>query len=486
MNCLEINSNEYEDLRALYRHTLGRNPSEITRLPVAGSNRRYFRLSGAQSIIGVEGEPSENKTFIYLSRHFAEKGLPVPDVIAASESAREYLITDLGDTSLYDFMTTGWREGNWTPEIVDMLKKVISRLPDFQWRGVEGLDRSMLPIQDMDLRSVMWDLNYFKYCFLLPSGTPFDEVKLQDDFDRFAALICSVECSTFMYRDFQSRNVMIANGQPWFIDYQGGRFGPYHYDVVSFLWQTRAAYPDELKELLIDEYLNSAQRYCDIDPDTFRRELLNFRFFRTLQVLGAYGFRGYFERKPAFIRSIPGTIVNLKQLLPLISDKFPYLCSVLADMAHRVEAKQKGGDASELLTVYISSFGYNRHGIPVDESGNGGGFVFDCRAIHNPGRYAEYKSLTGRDPEVIKFLEDDGEILRFLDNVYDIVDKSVDTYNRRGFNRLMVNFGCTGGQHRSVYSADRLAAHLRKKFPDVKIVLSHYEQNIYETFDVEK
>jgi aminoglycoside/choline kinase family phosphotransferase len=409
----------------------------------------------------------------------------VPSVVAESNSGREYLITDLGDVSLYDFMTYGWKNCNWTPDIVEMLKKVISRLPDFQWRGAEGLNRDMLPIPIMDVRSVMWDLNYFKYCFLLPSGTPYDEMRLQDDFDRFADLICSTECNTFMYRDFQSRNVMITDDEPWFIDYQGGRFGPYHYDVVSFLWQTRAAYPDELKEILIDTYIESANKYCEIDPIRFRWELVNFRFFRTLQVLGAYGFRGYFERKHAFINSIPGTIVNLRQLLPMIEPEFPYLCSVLSDMAQRVEQKHKDGDG-EGLTVHIASFGYNRHGIPVDNSGNGGGFVFDCRAIHNPGRYAEYKELTGRDTPVIQFLENDGEILHFLDNVYGMVDNAVDTYNRRGFTRLMVSFGCTGGQHRSVYCANHLAQHIHDKFPDVRIVLSHYEQNIYETLDPER
>lgn len=276
-----------------------------------------------------------------------------------------------------------------------------------------------------------------------------------------------------MYRDFQSRNIMIHGGKPWLIDFQGGRRGPVEYDLVSFLWQARARFTPEMRRQLVEEYLRSARRYRSFDEKAFDRRLQYFVLFRTLQVLGAYGYRGYFEHKAHFVQSIPMAIDNLRALLA--ENDFadmPYLVDLLRRMI-ALPLFELSEEADE-LTVRITSFSYKK-GIPEDASGNGGGFVFDCRAIHNPGRYDEYKQLTGMDEPVINFLDKEEAMQDFLEHVYGIVDYSVEKYRSRGFKNLMVNFGCTGGQHRSVYSAEHLAAHLREKF-GVKVVLTHREQ----------
>lgn len=470
-----------DTLATLYRKTFGVAAASIEKLPSAGSSRKYYRLSGAETVIGTYGaDVEENRAFTYLCRHFGDKGLPVPELLAVSHDCRCYLQSDLGNVSLFDYMATGRREGVWSDDVTAVLEKTVRLLPDMQWRGADGLDfRRCYPVAAMDLRSVMWDLNYFKYCFLKTTGLEFSEVALEDDFERLASTLLSLggDSTTFMYRDFQSRNVMLCCGEPCFIDFQGGRRGPCHYDLVSFLWQAKAAFPDALRDRLISAYVDSASRYTAVDEVRFRAELRYFVLFRTLQVLGAYGFRGYVERKPHFLQSIPAAIANLRRLVdeePLT--EFPALNAILSQMV----ALPRFTTASEsgVLTVKVASFGYKRHGIPADNSGNGGGFVFDCRGLHNPGRYPEYKTLTGRDPEVIEFLEKDGGITVFLDHAFALVDASVANYLERGFTSLSVSFGCTGGQHRSVYSAEHMAAHLAGCFPQARIELTHYEQGI--------
>ena len=279
-----------------------------------------------------------------------------------------------------------------------------------------------------------------------------------------------------MYRDFQSRNVMIKDGEPWLIDFQGGRKGPFYYDVASFLWQAKANYPESLRQELLQEYLDALRVYCKIDETEFYSQLRHFVLFRTMQVLGAYGFRGYFEKKPHFMQSIPFAIENLRQLLQHPYPEYPYLCEVLQQLT---ELKQFKDQQKKPLVVKVMSFAYKK-GIPDDTTGNGGGYVFDCRAINNPGKYDRYKPFIGLDKPVILFLEEDGEILTFLKHVYALVDASVKRYMERGFTNLSVCFGCTGGQHRSVYAAQHLAEHLNEKF-GVEINLIHREQNIQQT-----
>lgn len=471
-----------DTLKQLYTDYVGTEPAAIDELPSSGSNRRYFRLSGADSLIGVLGtSQQENEAFIYMARHFASKGLPVPEVLAVSSDSMVYLQNDLGDTLLFNAIEKGRLTHSFSVDERQLLENTVSLLPDIQFAGAEGMDFGVcFPTESFDERSVMWDLNYFKYCFLKATGLEFDEDHLEDDFHRLSDVLMNVSCDTFMYRDFQSRNVMIKDGQPWFIDFQGGRRGPFYYDIASFLWQAKANFPDSLRHELLEVYLKSLRKYCNIETDEFYSNLRHFVLFRTLQVLGAYGFRGYFEKKPHFMQSVPFAIANLRALLDKPYPEYPYLTSMLSRLVAMKQFEDIPGKRP--LVVKVMSFAYKK-GIPNDASGNGGGFVFDCRAINNPGKYERYKPFTGLDRQVREFLVNDGEVFGFLDNCYSLVDASVARYVERGFTNLMVCFGCTGGQHRSVFCAQAMAEHIFKKF-NVKVELVHREQNIDQTFAV--
>lgn len=472
---------ETNALRDLYKKHVGEDPVKIEEMPASGSNRRYFRLFGRESIIGVAGTcKAENEAFIYLSDHFVKLGLNVPRVLGVSEDHMTYIQEDLGDLILFKLIEKGRLTRSFSNEEREMLVKTISLLPDIQFKGAIGLDFSKCyPTSHFDVRSIMWDLNYFKYCFLKATGLEFEENRLEDDFQALAEVLMRSQSSTFMYRDFQSRNVMIHDGEPWFIDFQGGRMGPFYYDVASFLWQAKAVFPQSLRDDLIGHYIQSLRKYKPVDENYFHEQLRHFVLFRTLQVLGAYGFRGYFEKKPHFMQSVPYAMANLRELLAKPFPEYPYLSRVLSDLINMNQFADQM--KKRTLTVKVMSFAYKK-GIPDDTTGNGGGFVFDCRAINNPGKYERYKPFTGLDQQVIQFLEDDGEITTFLDNCYNLVDASVKRYVERGFTSLMVAFGCTGGQHRSVYSAQHMAEHIHKKF-NVKVELQHREQNIDQTFE---
>ena len=469
-----------EQIKNLYRTYTGHEAEKVTELPSSGSNRRYFRLHGPQTLIGVSGTSiEENRAFIYMADHFRQKGLPVPEVYAQSNDQSFYLQEDLGDTLLFDAIEKGRKSSVFDESEKTLLRQTITKLPEIQFMGSDGFDFSYCyPQEEFNQRSILWDLNYFKYCFLKATGMEFQENRLEDDFLKMSDVLLRNQSATFMYRDFQSRNVMIRDGQPWFIDFQGGRKGPVYYDVASFLWQAKAKYPEDLRQELLLDYIEALRKYMPVDEKYFLSQLRHFVLFRTLQVLGAYGFRGYFEKKPHFIQSVPFAIENLRQLLKQDYPEYPYLCGLLRELT---ELKQFSDDLQRrTLEVKIVSFAYKK-GIPNDPTGNGGGFVFDCRAINNPGKYERYNHFTGLDEPVIRFLEEDGEITVFLEHVYDLVDASVKRYLDRGFTNLMVCFGCTGGQHRSVYSAQHLAEHLHQKF-GVKVSLTHREQNIEQLF----
>lgn len=473
-----------QSLIDLYTSHVGQAPTSIDELPSSGSNRRYFRLAGEKHLIGVLGtSKQENDAFINFDRHFAAKGIPVPEVVAVSKDGMSYLQTDLGDTLLFNAIEKGRLTKVFSPHERELLVKTIRLLPRIQFAGAEGLDFSKCyPTESFDERSIMWDLNYFKYCFLKATGIEFEEDKLEDDFQAMTRELMKAESNTFMYRDFQSRNVMIYNDEPWFIDFQGGRRGPYYYDVASFLWQAKANLSDEFRNELILEYLKSMREYRQVDTAEFFARLRHFVLFRTLQVLGAYGFRGYFEKKPHFMQSVPYAIANLRRLIAMPFAEYPYLSDLLTRL---VNMKQfSDGLEKRSLTVRVMSFAYKK-GIPNDVSGNGGGFVFDCRGVNNPGKYERYKPFTGLDRQVIDFLEEDGEVISFLEHCYALVDASVKRYIERGFTNLMVSFGCTGGQHRSVYCAQHMAEHIHKKF-GVKVELVHREQDIEQLFAIRR
>ena len=503
-----------EALRKLYEQWKGEAPVQTERLAGAGSNREYYRMTDGegQSVIGCIGTSrDENHAFVCLTKHFTRRQLPVPQILAVSNDELRYLQTDLGDQSLFDALRVG-REagGRYTQQERALLVKTIRELPNIQMRGARGLDWSCCyPQPEFDQDSVLFDLNYFKYCFLKATGLDFHELKLEANFRMLAKDLTAETCDAFLYRDFQARNVMLVDGEPRFIDYQGGRKGPFYYDLASFLWQASAKYPDKLRRNLIAEYYDSLKNYTEVPSERhFKARLDLFVLFRTLQVLGAYGFRGYFERKRHFIDSIPPAMDNMRNLLKNSTvDAYPYLKEVLSNMCQLpqfapqkvVMPKRADGykttesniykphpqdgpatfskyDGTGPLVVRVFSFSY-RKGIPEDESGNGGGYVFDCRSTHNPGRYEPYKQLTGLDEPVIRFLEDDGEITIFLQSVYRLADAHVERYLQRGFTSLMFSFGCTGGQHRSVYSAQHLAEHIHEKY-GIEVRICHREQGI--------
>ena len=464
-----------ERLQALYRTRFGKEADAIAPLPGSGSHRRYFRLSGEHgTVIGVIGtDPEENRAFLTEARHFRSKGIPVPEILAVSPDGMSYLQEDLGSESLYDLVAEGRRRGDYSEAEAQLLCKAVAGLPRIQFEGARGLDFSVCyPDSAFNARMIDFDLNYFKYCFLKTAGVEFREIPLQDDFDRLKADLLSEDSDTFLYRDFQTRNVMVRNGEPWYIDFQGGRKGPVYYDVASFVWQARSRFPKPLKERLIRTYLDALKPYSDLGEAEFRQQLRLFVLLRTLQVLGAYGYRGKFEKKEYFLESIPYAMENLREILETPFERYPYLDAVLRELA----AQPAPVLESDTLEVQVFSFSYKK-GIPEDTSGNGGGYVFDCRGMHNPGRYERFKQSTGRDADVIAFLEERGEVRRFMDQVYCLVDPHVERYISRGFSHLQVCFGCTGGQHRSVYCAEALARHLQRKYR-IRIRLTHREQGL--------
>ena len=505
-----------DKLILLYTEYAGHEPVSCDELPGAGSNRKYYRLTGADgsTLIGAVGTSrDENHAFCYLADHFTKAGLPVPQVVAQSSDGLRYLQTDLGSYSLFDALKGG-REtgGRYNAHERELLHRTIAALPAIQITGSNGMDFShCYPQESLDETNVLFDLNYFKYCFLKATGIDFHELKLEAAFRLMARDMVAIPGDAFMYRDFQARNVMLdGQGNPFFIDFQGGRRGPVQYDVASFLWQASARYSNSLREELIQTYISSLKQYIEVNEKQFRQDLKLCVLFRLLQVLGAYGFRGYFERKKHFLESIPAAIQNLRELLQNDGCPYPYLREVITRLVELPQFAPKPEkpvvradgykttdnnpyaahpddgpatfsryDGKGPLVVRVFSFSFHK-GIPQDESGNGGGYVFDCRSTHNPGRYEPYKKLTGLDEPVIRFLEDDGEILTFLESVYKLADAHVQRYLQRGFTDLMFCFGCTGGQHRSVYSAQHLAEHIHSKF-GIKVIVSHREQGISQT-----
>jgi N-acetylmuramate 1-kinase len=481
-----------ERLVKLYESLYGTAPTNTEQIKGSGSARQYYRLSSkGNSAIGVIGSSlEENRAFIEITRHFNKQNLPVPTVYNVSPDGMAYLQSDLGSISLYQLLTNSRNNCKYTDADFLSLEKAVRGLPRMQIIGAQGLDLSLCyPTAKMDETAIHFDFNYFKYCFLkLQPKIDFNELDLEKDFCAFCEDIINMSSSedSLILRDCQARNVMMkSDGEsltPYFIDYQGCRIGPKEYDLASFLWQSSAHYPQELRDRLVECYIEALRELRpDTNPDTVRKNLELMVLFRLVQVLGAYGFRGLIERKAYFLNSIPGSIANLKDVLNKGTAKpHPYLENVLKSIVQNNEANSALPSASQQdnkLTVTIYSFSFKK-GIPVDPSGNGGGYVFDCRSTHNPGKYDQYKELTGLDAPVIKFLEEDGEITTFLNSVYPIVTHHVQRFSERGFTHLMICFGCTGGRHRSVYSAQHTAEHLRRLFPDINIHLIHRERNI--------
>ncbi len=466
----------------LYKDWKGTGHKQLDVLPQSGSERRYFRLHDTHdSVIGTYGANiKENETFIYFSNHFRKRDLPVANILAVNDTTTAYLQEDFGDRSLLSVL----EEKNFTGEVYILFKKSLVALAKLHVKGDEGLNYNLcLTNAEFGKQAIMADLLYFKYYFLDALRRPYDKQKLIDDFEALSNYLTHTEYKYFMFRDFQSRNILVKDDHSIrFIDYQGGMKGAPQYDVASMLWQARANLPDEWKENLLVDYMNAFENLIGspLERNIFRSQYNGYVLIRLLQVLGAYGFRGLFERKAQFLTSIPLALRNLKwffenQSLGIAVPEFGKVLNIcVSDEVVEHFTPLQANEQTPLL-VKICSFSY-RKGIPQDESGNGGGFVFDCRGVLNPGRIQEFKTMHGRDKSVMDYLEQQTRMNEFLNSVFDIVDITVEDYIGRGFESLMVSFGCTGGQHRSVYAADALARHLRNKFK-VKIELKHCVQD---------
>ncbi len=467
-----------DQLISLFESHFKEEVTFFEQLPASGSYREYARMksSGHQVIGAYNQDIKENQAFLEFSAHFRNNEIPVPRIFAVGNDLKTYLQEDLGNTTLFDFLTQTRETEGFSAKIVDEYKKVLRQLPRIQLVAGKDIDYSVCyPREAFDKQSMMWDLNYFKYYFLKLAKIPFDEQALEDDFQAFSDYLLAVDNHAFLYRDFQSRNVMLKDGQVYFIDYQGGRKGALQYDLASLLYDAKANIPEAERDELLEFYLNELSQYKHTDREKFKSLFGGYVLIRIMQAMGAYGFRGFYEKKEHFLKSIPFALKNLEALLAknTIQVKLPELFKVLKAVTESTFLKTIS-PVNDRLTVRISSFSYKK-GIPSDPSGNGGGFVFDCRAIHNPGKYLEYKHLTGKDIQVQQFLEEKSTMPEFLKSVFALVTQSVEVYSSRGFNHLCVSFGCTGGQHRSVYAAEKLADYLKNNFP-VTVVLQHIEQ----------
>lgn len=473
-----LNTAEKNEIIHLFETHFNEKVEAFEMLPPSGSYREYCRLSNKnRTVIGAfNNDVKENTAFLSFTSHFVNKGLPVPEVFAVSSDLKKYLQDDLGNTTLFDFLSKKRETDGFSEEIINEYKKVLKVLPRIQILAGKDLDYGVCyPRAAFDKQSMMWDLNYFKYYFLKLAKIHFDEQALEDDFQVFSDYLLSADSDYFLYRDFQSRNVMLKDDGVFFIDYQGGRKGALQYDLASLLYDGKADIPPGVRAQLFRFYLDELEKYIPVNTKEFTSYFNGFVLIRIMQAMGAYGFRGFYEKKEHFLKSIPYALKNLDLLLDELDlpIEIPELRSVLEQLIHSKELSKIGQTKNE-LTIRVTSFSYKK-GIPEDPSGNGGGFVFDCRAINNPGRYPEYQHLSGKDKPVKEFLEQYSDISDFIASVKTLVGQSVKVYLERGFTHLSVSFGCTGGQHRSVYSAEKISQFLKNNFP-VNVVLNHREQ----------
>ncbi len=452
---------------------------------LGGSGRKIIRLANQKvSAVGIlYGVREENVAFLEFSRHFRRHGLPVPEIYGEDLDRDAYLEEDLGDTTLFDFLSANRDGADVRPQVVDAYRKVVENLPRFQVEAGRDLNYKVCyPRASFDRQSISWDLNYFKYYFLRLAGIPFSEQALENDFSRLTKFLLGADRDYFLYRDFQSRNVLLRDGNPYFVDYQGGRKGALQYDIASLLYDAKADLPPDLRQALLDHYVNVLGGIVPIERDAFLQYYYGYVYVRIMQAMGAYGFRGFYERKPHFLQSVPYALKNIRWLLhnvklpialPALTEAFTAMLGSpqLLRLGAEPPAEKISGAEPATLTIRIFSFSFHR-GAPKDDSGNGGGFVFDARGLPNPGRQERFKPLTGKDAEVADYLAQQESVHDYLDSVTSLVDATVKEYQHRGFNSLMVSFGCTGGQHRSVYLAEELARHLRAR-NGVEVVVRH-------------
>jgi len=315
---------EIDIISAGYKELFGKSEIETVALPQSGSDRKYFRIfDGNKTIIGAyNANPEENEAFIGFTSHFISKGLPVPEIFGYQVSKYIYFLQDLGDINLFTWLQQKHSVGGFDDEAEALYKKVLDKLISFQIDGIEGLNLDLCyPHRCFDRQSMMWDMNYFKYMFLKLIAVPFNEMRLEHDFNQLSDFLLETGQDYFLYRDFQSANVMIVNDQPWFIDYQGGRKGAPQYDVASLLYDAKAHIPDQSRQNLLEYHID---HFCLISgerKEDFRGYFAGFSMIRLMQALGAFGFRGLYEKKPTFTGSIIPAVKLLIQLID--SDQLP-------------------------------------------------------------------------------------------------------------------------------------------------------------------
>lgn len=482
----------HDPLLRLYGEVRGERPAAVVAVAGDGSQRTYHRLLAADgsSLIGAFGpDPDENRAFLSFSRAFRGIGLPVPEILAVDEPAGVWLAEDLGETTLFTFLEAARaREpGPFPASALPIYRRVLEILPRFQVEGDAAIDYSVAhPHSAFDRQSILWDLNYFKYHFLKLAHIPFHEGRMERDFERLIGSLLEAPREFFLYRDFQSRNIMLQDGEPRFIDYQGGRRGALQYDVASLLYDAKAALPEAVREELLDGYLDALEEHVDVDRDSFLAHYRGYVLVRIMQAMGAYGYRGFFERKPRFLQSVPYAATNIRRLLAQgLPVALPELERAFERIVEEWAAPPAEGVEAGGLTVHVHSFSYRR-GYPEDVAGHGGGFVFDCRALPNPGRLKEYRTSTGRAHAVARFLEAEPGFGPFWDSVRTLVDAQVDVYRQRGFTSLSIAFGCTGGQHRSVYLAEKLGRHLEANYPDTRVRIAHREETFWPAAEADQ
>lgn len=474
---LALTETSEQDLKELFKKTFKEDIENFLPLKGDASSRRLFRIqSKRRSVVGVIGSDKlENIAFLEFSRHFKKEKMPVPEIYTQDLSKNIYLEEDLGDITLFDFLIQNKTSDDFPQNAFQYYKKAIDYLPKFQMLSGKTLNyKFCYPRQSFDKQSIMWDMNYFKYYFLRLAKIQFNEQKLEDDFNKFADFLLEADRNYFLYRDFQSRNIMLRDNQVWFIDYQGGRKGALQYDIASLLYDAKADVPPKLRNELLKYYLEAANSISKIDKTNFMYYYYGYVFIRIMQAFGAYGLRGFYERKTHFLESVPYAIRNIEDLLQKtdLPVKLPELMQIFKKIISSSYLRQFG-EIKLKLTVRIQSFSY-RKGIPHDEKGHGGGYVFDCRNLPNPGKFQKYSSMNGNHPEVIAFFEKEPRVKEFMESVFQLIDKTIENYQSRNFTDLMVSFGCTGGLHRSVYCAELLAKHIQEKYK-VNVEILHKE-----------
>lgn len=472
-----MNYNENEIISFIekcFKHT----PISFVKISKNGSNRIYWRfyINNNSYIATFNPDIKENESFFYIQSFLKNNNINVPEILFVNREKTLYIQQDLGDLTLYDLIKT-YKNSDFN-YIKNLYFTIITDLWRIQNLSFKNFNfKKCWPVSKFTKTVLLWDFYYFKYLFLKLFYIPFNELKLEHDFKKFASILNCCHSDFFVYRDFQSRNIMFHNNSLFYIDFQSARKGSLFYDLASLIFDAKADLPDSFKEELIKFYYN--ENKINIPYDKFIYYFYLFALFRIIQACGAYGYRGKYEKKQHFIESIPYALNNIEKIINKININFlPELNRIFRFLIDNKNIFLEEKKKSQSLKLTITSFSY-KEGIPEDKSGNGGGFVFDCRGLPNPAKIDYLKKYTGLDNPVISYMEQYPEVKEFLDNVINVVSISIENYIERNFTNLMINFGCTGGQHRSVYCAEKFAKLIKEKY-NVAIEIIHTNRDKWD------